>query len=183
MKNIVRYLEMTVLALCLSVPCFGTAAEAASVALLPLINNVEGDQLANQVYYKEAIKALNAKQGFVLVENDALTAVIDSVGAKTAVPTKEELVKIAKEGKVDIVISMELDRLTSKALLRSRERELKLDMRGKAVAYNALTGAYYEHNIYGDKIIDEALPSRFDWTHEEFGRAVVKEINRALAAK
>lgn len=45
MSKVLRYLLMTVMALCLSIPCFGTAAEAAGVALLPLINNVEEKQL------------------------------------------------------------------------------------------------------------------------------------------
>ena len=70
MKKVLRYLLMTVMAICFSIPCFG-AAEAASVALLPLINNVEGgDELANQVFYKNALSVLNSKKGFVVVEND-----------------------------------------------------------------------------------------------------------------
>ena len=65
MKKIYRYLLMTVLALCLSIPAL--AAEAASIALLPLINNVQGDELANQIYYKSAIANINSKQGFMIV--------------------------------------------------------------------------------------------------------------------
>ena len=62
MKKVLRYLLMTVMAICFSIPCFG-AAEAASVALLPLINNVEGgDELANQVFYKNALAVLNSKK-------------------------------------------------------------------------------------------------------------------------
>ena len=45
MKKIYRYLLMTVLALCLSIPAI--AAEAASIALLPLINNVNLAILGN----------------------------------------------------------------------------------------------------------------------------------------
>ena len=42
MKKVLRYLLMTVLAICFTIPCLN-AAEAATVALLPLVNNVEGD--------------------------------------------------------------------------------------------------------------------------------------------
>ena len=42
---------------------------------------------------------------------------------------------------------------------------------------------YYVHNLKGGKEIDEALTSRWDWAHEEFGRAVRQEISRALRAK
>ena len=56
-------------------------------------------------------------------------------------------------------------------------------MEGKAFAYNRLNGIYYVHNLKGGKEIDEALTSRWDWAHEEFGRAVRQEISRALRAK
>ena len=67
MKKVLRYLLMTVMALFVSLPCL--SAEAASVALLPLINNVEGgDDVANQVFYKEALTTLKLQKGFVLME-------------------------------------------------------------------------------------------------------------------
>ncbi|MEE1229665.1 MAG: hypothetical protein UHM56_01015, partial [Phascolarctobacterium sp.] len=94
MKKLYRYLLMTVLALCLSIPTI--AAEAASIALLPLINNVQGDEIANQVFYKNAIGAINAQKGFMIVENDVLTAVIDANKNGNQVPSEAQLKKIAK---------------------------------------------------------------------------------------
>ena len=171
MKKVLRYLLMTVMAICFSIPCFG-AAEAASVALLPLINNVEGgDELANQVFYKNALAVLNSKKGFVVVENDKLTAVIDAAKVGNKVPSAATLEKIAKDGDVDIVIAVQLDKLDDRAIDSSEERKLQID--GKA----------YEHRIYSDKTIPEALTSRWDWTHEEFGRAVRIEVDRALRVK
>jgi len=183
MKKILRYLLMTVMAICFSVPCFG-AAEAASVALLPLINNVQGgDELANQVFYKNAMAVLNSKKGFVMVENDKLTAAIDAAKVGTKVPSEAAMAKIAKDGDVDIVIAIQLDKLDDKVIDSSEERKLQLDLQGYAVAYNRLTGKAYQHRIYSDKTIPEALSSRWDWTHEEFGRTVRVEIDRALRAK
>ncbi len=37
--------------------------------------------------------------------------------------------------------------------------------------------------MYSDKTIPEALTSRWDWVHEEFGRAVRVEIDRVMRAK
>ena len=173
MKKVLRYLLMTVMAICFSIPCFG-AAEAASVALLPLINNVEGgDELASQVFYKNALSVLN----------DKLTAVIDAAKIGNKVPSAATLEKIAKDGDVDIVIAVQLDKLDDKAIDSSEERRLQIDLQGYAVAYNKLTGKAYEHRIYSDKTIPEALTSRWDWTHEEFGRAVRIEVDRALRVK
>ena len=181
MKKLYRYILMTVLALCLSLPSL--AAEAASIALLPLINNVQGDEIANQVFYKSAIGAINAQKGFMIVENDALTAVIDANKNGNQVPSEAQLKKIAKDGKVDMVIAVQLDVLEDKPVFPSNERILELAMKGKAVAYNALTGEYYQHKIYSDKQIDETLTSRWDWVHEEWGYAVRREMNRILKVK
>ena len=181
MKKVLRYLVMTVLAICFTIPL--NAAEAATVALLPLVNNVAGDELANQVYYKQAINAIKAQPGFVLVENDQLTQAFENAKINTAGIDQKSLEKIAKDGDVDVVFAMQLDKLARKPLNRTGERVLKLELEGKAFAYNRLNGVYYVHNLKGGKEIDEALTSRWDWAHEEFGRAVRQEISRALRAK
>ena len=182
MKKVLRYLLMTILAICFTIPCLN-AAEAATVALLPLVNNVAGDELANQVYYKQAINAIKAQPGFVLVENDQLTQAFENAKINTAGIDQKSLEKIAKDGDVDVVFAMQLDKLARKPLNRTGERVLKLELEGKAFAYNRLNGVYYVHNLKGGKEIDEALTSRWDWAHEEFGRAVRQEISRALRAK
>jgi len=144
---------------------------------------VQGDELANQVFYKNAIGAINAQKGFMIVENDNLTAAIEANKNGTNVPSKAQLAAIAKDGKVDIVIAMQIDALEDNSVWPSAERIIKLTMDGKAVAYNALTGKYYEHRIYDDKEIDETLTSRWDWVHDEFGYAVKREINSILNVK
>ncbi len=182
MKKVLRYLLMTIMALFVSLPCL--SAEAASVALLPLINNVEGgDATADQVFYKEAIAALKMKKGFVLIENDKLNAAIEAAKIGNEVPDKLTLAKIAKEGGVDIVFAMQIDDLEDKPVFPSTERMLELDMEGKAVAYNNINGAFYKHEFASDQQIDETLTTRWDWVHEEFGRQVRREIDRALRAK
>ena len=181
MKRIYRYLLMAVLAICLSIPAL--AAEAASIALLPLINDVQGDEIANQIYFKSAINAINAQKGFMLVENDKLTAAIDAAKIAGKVPSKAVLEKIAKDGNVDIVIAMELDKLDDITLYSSEGNMLQLALDGKAVAYNKITGEFYQHRIYDDKQVPEALTTRWDWTHEEWGRNVKREVNRILKVK
>ena len=181
MKKMYRLLLMTVLALCLSIPALG--AEAASIALLPLINNVQGNEIANQVYFKSAIGAINAQKGFMLVENDELTVAIEVAKIAGKVPSKATLEKIAKDSNVDIVIAMELDKLEDTTIYASEENKLQLALDGKAVAFNKVTGEFYQHRIYDDKTVPEALTTRWDWTHEEWGRNVKREINRILKVK
>ena len=182
MKKIMRCLLLSLMALCFSLPALGVV-EAATVALLPLINNVAGDELAGQIYYKEAINALKSKKGFVLVENDALTADIEKAAVGNSAPGKDALAKIAREGDVDIVLALQLDELSKRERQMTGERIAKLNLQGRAVAYNRINGAFYEHKIKNDREINVALTSRFDWVHEEFGRTVRQEIDRALRAK
>jgi len=181
MQRVCRYLLMTLLALCLSIPALG--AEAATVALVPLINNVQGDEIANQIFYKNAIGTINAQQGYTIVDNDHVTAIIEANKNGQNVPTEAALKTIAKDAKVDVVIAVQLDKLYDEPVVPPSERMLKLTMDGKAVAYNALTGKFYKHRIYSDKQIDETLASRWDWVHEEWGYAVRHEMNRILQVK
>ena len=181
MKKIYRYLLLTVLALCLSVPALG--AEAASVALLPLINNVAGDTIASQVYFKSALSSINAQQGFVLVDNDQLTAAIESAQLGREVPDQATLAKIAKAGNVDLVIAMQLDVLNDESIYSGYDDRLKLDLQGYAVSYNKQTGEFDKHRIFDDKEIPAALASRWDWTHDEWCRNVKREVNRILKVK
>lgn len=182
MKKVLRYLVMTVMAICFAIPGIN-AAEAATVALLPLINNVQGDELANQVFYKQAMAVLNSKRGFVMVENDKLTAVIEKETAAGNLPSEAALQAIAKNGDVDIVIAMQLDTLEDNVIMSSEENKLQLDLQGYAVAYNRLTGEFYKHRIYNDKTVPEAVTARWDWVHEEWGRSVRLEMDRILSGK
>ena len=181
MQKVYRYFLMTLLALCLSIPAL--AVEAATIALVPLINNVKGDEIANRIYLTGAIGAINAQQGYTIVDNDNITAIIEANMNGNKVPKEAALKKIAADGKVDIVIAVQLDELHDDPVFPSNDRIIKLTMRGKAVAYNAMTGDYYKHQIYSDKEIDETLTSRWDWVHEEWGYAVRHEINRILQVK
>lgn len=182
MKKVLRYLVMTVMAICFAIPGIN-AAEAATVALLPLINNVQGDELANQVFYKQAMAVLNSKRGFVMVENDKLTTVIEKETVAGTLPSEAALQAIAKNGDVDIVIAMQLDTLEDNVIMSSEENKLQLDLQGYAVAYNRLTGKFYKHRIYSDKTVPEAVTARWDWVHEEWGRSVRLEMDRILSGK
>ena len=182
MKKLMRLVATVFMAL--GFCSFGlTSAEAANVALLPLINNVAGDELAGQVYFKEALNTLNGQPGYMLVENDKLTAIIEAENIGNTVPNEKTLAKIAKEGKVDIVIAMQLDKLDDTAIRLSEGDFMKLDIQGQAVAYNAITGKYYKHRIYNDKAIPEALTTRWDVPHEEWGYSVKAEVKRILNVK
>ena len=84
---------------------------------------------------------------------------------------------------MDLVIAMQLDVLKDEAIYDANDDRLKLDLQGYAVSYNKLTGEYDKHRIFDDKEIPAALASRWDWTHDEWGRNVKREVNRILKVK
>ena len=182
MKKMLRCVLMMVMALCFSVPCF-SAAEAATVALLPLINNVQGDEVATKVFYKEAIATMNAQKGFMMVENDKLFAAIEAATVGNQVPSKVALANIAKDGDVDIVIAIQLDKIEEETIFSSEENQVMVLVKGKTVAYNALTQEYRENRIYHETKTPEVFASRWDLPHEEWGKVVRKEIKKALSSK
>ena len=146
MKKVLRYLLMTVMAICFSIPCFG-AAEAASVALLPLINNVEGgDELANQVFYKNALAVLNSKKGFVVVENDKLTAVIDAAKVGNKVPSAATLEKIAKDGDQIKTIRFGQQGVTGDRQPTARQASFKA-RHAKNIAKGKMSAAYWADKV------------------------------------
>ena len=181
MKKIYRYLLMTLLALCLSIPALGV--EAASVAVLPLINKVVERTDVSQVYYSGAINAIKAQQGFMMVDNDDLTAVVEKHTTKGVLPDKATLKAIAKDAKVDIVIAMELDKLEYEVFRTHEEDVVILDLQGYCVSYNAIDNEFVKHRIYDDSRTEEVSMARWDWPLEQWGRNVRKEVNRALKVK
>ena len=181
MKKVLRYLLMTVMALCFSLPCL--SAEAASVALLPLINNVQGNEGINQIYYKEAINTLKFQKGFVMVENDKLAAAIEAANVGNEVPGEAALLKIAKDGDVDIVFAIQLDKIEEETIYSSEENKIKINLLGKAVSYNSLTGETLNRKINHEVLVPEVFSSRWNVSHEEWGKVVRQEIKKALKAK
>ena len=173
---------MTVMALCFSLPCF-SSVEAATVALLPLINNIQGDEVANQYFYKEAISTMNKQKGFLMVENDKLTAAIEAANVGNNVPNEVVAAKIAKDGNVDIVIAMQLDKIEDETLFSSSEDKIRVNIKGKVASYNRLTGVYIVRKINEETLTPEVFSSRWDLPHEEWGKVVRKEIKKALSAK
>jgi hypothetical protein len=182
MKKLLRCLLMAVMALCFSLPCF-SSAEAATVALLPLINNVQNDEAVGQVFYKEAIATMNAQKGFLMVENDKLMAAIEAANVGNKVPSEAALVKIAKDGDVDIVIAIQLDKIEEETLFSSDENKIKINVIGKVASYNSLTGEVRNKKFDHEVLIPEVFSSRWNVAHEEWGKVVRQEIKKALSAK
>lgn len=182
MKKFIHRLMPAIFAL-LTVAFSVSAAEAASVALLPLINNsrMKDDSVA-QLYYKNALQALKKHRGFVLIEDSKLLAAAGGVPEQD-MTSAEGLKKIASRGDADIVIVMELDKLGKKTLPRTREKIQRLELEGRTFMYNKLSGKFYRHGFYSDKEINAVFSSRWNWPLQQWGLTVRTETDRALRSR
>lgn len=157
-------------------------ADAASVAILPLINNSKVEDAAS-IFHLNAMTAMERAEDFHPVDTDALTMVIDKSFDGEILPTQVQLAEIAVNGGVDVVIAMQLDKLDSKMLRGKYIDRLQLEIRGKLVSYNALNGKFYQKNLYPDQPRNAEEYARKDFVTTEFARITRNIVGKALGNK
>ena len=94
-----------------------------------------------------------------------------------------EIITKAKNGDVDIAIAIQLDKIEEETFFSSEENKIRVNILGRAVSYNALTGEYRNRKINHEVLIPEVFSSRWNVSNEEWGKVVRQEIKKALAAK
>ena len=174
---------MSVLAAgCLSVACF---AEAASVALLPLIDNSSNEkhEEINATFMAAAVSSINSTEGFTLVDTDELTAVLDKNLVEGVLPSAQVMRDIASQAGVDLVIATQLDALDCSYRNAAIGDFVKLDLRGYVVSYNALTGKYKKGRIFDNTERDASVYARSDFEMEYWRDNIRHEMNRITGNK
>lgn len=183
MTKILRYLMMAVLACFFMVP--GLKADAATIAILPLINKTTGNDavMLTQVYYDRCINAVKRHGVYNIVDNEMLDSVVAANTVKGMLPTEQQLRAISEKANVDLVLVMDLTKYDSRSLIARREDTLLLEIKGTTVYYNRFDNKFTKHTIYVDKEIEEVLSARWDPLMEEWGRVASREINKAIKNK
>ena len=162
--------------------------EAATVAVIPLINKVEfntveEEKVPNMIYMNQALKVLKNRQGYMLVENDRLRHAIKDNIDPYKLPTKEQLKAISKKGNVDIVFAMELTNYDYNVNERATTRMTIMNLRANLISYNRLTGEYYIKKCVDNSEADETFTSRWDIVQEAWTRMVKQEFDRITRFK
>lgn len=179
MKKFLNYCLLALVTVCCALPLAGKA-EAAKVAVVPLANNVAGDELAGTIYMQEAL-ALFRYPEFDILGDDAVTAAVGSDKGLTDY-SKASLEKIAQATGAEIVVAMQLDALDAKRMPQRQEATLKMDLRGKFASLNTVTGAYYYKDLRDSRTVEEAVTVRGDWEHEVLQK-VVRNAFKKVADK
>lgn len=160
-------------------------ADAASVAVVPLINNVVDRDDLNSIYYDRAVEALKNAEDSELVDDQTLDKAIAKYTKQGVMPDKAALEGIAQEGNVDIVIVMQVDELNRRDITFDNRGELDIEIRceGKAAYYDSVKGVYKSAKIYDEQKMEMSQGARFDVEGEMFANNVTRFVKRALGVK
>lgn len=180
-----RYLCMAALML---ISVAAVKVEAATVAVIPLINKVEfntveEERVPNLIYIREAVDILKKKPGYMLSESAKLRHAIEEIVDPYKLPTREQLAAICKKGNVDIVFAMELTDYDYDVINSVDTRVMKMRVKANMVTYNRLTGQYAKKPCVDDKEIDETFSSRWDMVQECWMRLVRQEFDRVTKVR
>lgn len=172
---------MALTAACVA-PCF--SADAATIAVIPLVNNVAEYENADAVYFDRVVEALKKNGTFEMVEDTGLDKAIAKYTKQGVLPDTEALKAICEEGNVDAVFAYQLDLLEDEQKLFGTEWNYKVYMRGKVAAYNTLA----KNPVKNNKVVEEierpySESARFNIKEEVFADSVTREINRAIGNK
>lgn len=162
--------------------------EAATVAVLPLINKVEfntveEERVPNTIFIREAVDILKKKPGYMLSESAKLRHAIEENVDPYKLPTREQMAAICKKGNVDIIFAMELTNYDYSVDNASISRIMKMNVRANMVTYNRLTGQYVKKPCVNDSEIDEVFSSRWDPVQECWMRLVRQEFDRVTKVR
>ncbi|MDD4321774.1 MAG: hypothetical protein PHH31_09570 [Acidaminococcaceae bacterium] len=176
MNKILKYLMLGVLAVCFTAPV-AAKVEAAKIAVVPLIVNVEDEGGMNAILYSEACSKQFTYPEFDFVDTDLVKK---AVAAQKDVFSKAGMQAIMDATGADIVMAMSVDKFDWMEDRMRQEPVTKLDFSGKFATLNRLTGKYKsDHWSNTNEMESEAISPRSDWPHAEFARTVRQEIKKA----
>lgn len=185
--KVLRYLCMAAVML---VSAAAIKVEAATVAVIPLINKVEfntvdEERVPNLIFIREAVEILKKRPGYMLCESARLRHAIEENIDPYKLPTREQLALICKKGNVDIIFAMELTDYDYDMLDMGRtdSRIMKMRVKANMITYNRLTGQYQKKPCVDDSEIDETFSSRWDPVQECWTRMVRQEFDRVIKVR
>lgn len=181
--NFLRYLLMGAAVGFMSLASFNSA-EAARIALLPLINNVAERDDLQQIYYDRAIEVTKNVPDAEIVDSIELDKAIEKNLQPNQLPAQAACEAIARDGGVDVVIMMQVDKLDYKNKgFGSHSENVVLQEKGSLVAYDLATGKYTNKKISDTRERPESMLARYDISGEQFADSVTREIKRILGVK
>lgn len=182
MQKVLRYFLMTVLAFCVYVPGMCSMAEAASVVVLPLISNVDYPDLES-TYYDNVIDCVKQQGAYELLDNDAITAIIDESTAKGVLPDEQALKNIANKSGADLVVAFELNKLSLEPIQYRHDYTCVFSIDGYCSSFDVNENKYKKHRFKYSDELDMGFYTRQNVQLRFWARQVQREMHRVLKDK
>ena len=177
-----KYLAVSALAAFMALP-INNSVEAATVALLPMINNVvERDDLSS-IYYDRAVSAVKINPELEIVESEELDKAVEKFLPKMQLPDKVACEAIVQAAGVDYIFIIQADEMTLKEPVVHKDDFVTLGLKGRCVSYSTITGKYVNKSIIEEDKVPGATLARYDMMGKQFGNSVTREIKKALGIK
>lgn len=163
---------------------FVPKCDAASIALLPLVNNVTEREDLSAIYFDRAVEVVKIGNNNEILENKELEEASKKYIKEGQLIGREEAIKIAEESGADVVFMMQVDSLDiDETVSYSDQNVVILKLRGNVVSYNATTGKFAKVKLMEDNKVQGSLMARYDVSGNQFGNVVTSQIKRALGIK
>ena len=182
MKKILAFVFSALAVLFVNLP-FNGIAEAARVAVLPLQMDDQKIERAGDFsnYYWDIMVEKFKYPEYELMDDGKVIAAIPDTGLQTF--DKATLAGICEKTDADIVVVMQLNKISERPLNFRREPAIECRMQAEYAGYNRLTDHYYYKNMNFKDEIEEVLLFKNDWQREAFASNLKRYIYRTLEEK
>lgn len=158
--------------------------DAASVVLVPLVNNVVDREDLGSIYYDRTVEAVKNADSEIL-DNKDVDQALEKNTKPGILPTEADLKEIASATGADIVVAMQVDQVSREdiTVFNNAELDMIVKCEGAFASYNAMNGKYKRTGIRDEDRMPMSVGARYDVPGEMFANNVTRQIKRALGVK
>ena len=187
MQKILRYLLLALVVVGCALPTFNKA-EAARVAVLPVITNEDAESYAvSRRVWNEQCTAFFKFPEFDIVDDSDMTVVLNKVNYEVVAKdgVNEALIRqVMADTKADIGVMLVMDELKLEPEFPpTKGNYYRLSQKGNLLYVNNISGVVKKERISDWDDYDYALTIRGDFVHDQFRNTVIRSLNKVIKAK
>lgn len=187
MHKLLRLLVLTFAIIGFTLPAFGTA-EAARIAVLPIVTNEDEEQSAvSRRVWNEVCMSRFKFPEFDMVDDTDLSIVLEGLNYNTVAKdgVNEALMRqVMAKTNADMAVMMVMDELSLEPVVPYTKEDLyRLTQKGNIMLVNNISKQVKSDRINDTDDYDYAVTIRGDFVHDQFRNTVIRELKKIAKAK